>query len=295
MFKKDNIIVKTLTPEEINKDTIKQQQQRSFLQKRIEAPLLRINIGEKKNLIVVDEGCDTMAIGFHYLALTEKLGIKVMCGGYDGKCLLCALQKYYPEKIKPTYFYGCFTVIDVLEKKLKILLLHFKHLQNIYALVLNTPEFLQGVALSITRVDRYTYTTNIEISDKNVIPRYKSKNVNVKPFDYFQYFGPFTAEELEQLGYDLSLIQDKISTNLLSSQQQTTKSVTDGFLEIDMIIDNLDSNQEQQNTGVDSVIDNVIKKDSDLNEDEDDLDIMKYLDENDFPENFDFKDDEKNF
>lgn len=272
MIKKDNIIVKSLSYNEIGEKKEKSivdeiEQKKLLLKKRLEAPILKFPIGEKKNLIVVDEGMDTVAIAFHYLFVTDKWGIKVMCGGEGGHCLLCALQKKYPDKIRPAYYYSCFTVIDLADKKLKVMTIPYKHLQNIFVLAYNTPEFLKNASISITKTDNYTYQTSIELQGKNQITRYKIKTP-VTPFDYFQYFQPLTAGEIEQLGFDLSGIQ-KTSHTMLSTQQNQNE----GFYEIDVLVADEEKEQESEKTKIDNIINETIEND------DDEIDIMEFVDD----------------
>lgn len=252
MIQKGNIVIRTQSIEEITRSV----KIADFLRERLDVPLMRFNLNERKNIIVIDGNLDYASLAFHFVRINERLGIRVFCGGENNSCWLCDLQKYYPDRIGKALFYCCYTVYDTVEKNLKILSIPARQLVHVYNAVKDRPDiFLRGVGLSIVKKDKYEYFITLEYRD-NRVARYNVKDKN--PYDYFKYFAPFTEKELDQLGFDVSLVlREKYDFgNLKNSEEEDfidIESSTEGIL-TDSALNEIIAESESEYEGFDEKI-----------------------------------------
>lgn len=206
-----------------------------FLAKRLDAPVVRLQDGERKDFYILDgKESDKFLIGLHYVRI-NNIYIKSFCS--HEKCYLCELHKTDPENVIAVRPHAIFTVVPVeKEKRTKeILILKFDNsLQDVYREVKDTKDFLKGTQITVGRDGKTTRAIAVRKTPEGQILRVRFREGTDTPFPYHEIYAPFTAAELRELGFNVSQKAEEKEIYVDEIFTPQTPSINDD--EIDILI-----------------------------------------------------------
>lgn len=239
-------------------DNVKKEiiQKAPILENLLKAEFVYLQRGERRNFVILDS--EFLVIGLHRVRLTNNYSIKLGCDG-QGRCFLCELTKRYAGDIGRSRHYVVFNVFDLVERKVKLLLLFCEGI-NIknenFSILMNLSKEgrLQGTEIIVklaSETDKFQgyYIDGVVIAKKYRI----GETLERKRYNVRELFELKDFTFLENFGYEISWVKEKMNKYLIELNEEEEEK---------LLVEKLDIEEEEEielDSGIKDEIINEIK------------------------------------
>lgn len=216
----DEVIKNYKNYDDVKKEII---QRAPVLENLLKAEFVYLQRGERRNFVILDS--EFLVVGLHRVRLTNNYSIKLGCDG-QGRCFLCELTKRYAGDISKSRHYIVFNVFDLVEKKVKLLLLFCEgiNLKNEnFSILMNLSKEgkLQGTEIIVKLASETDKFQGYYVDGVVIAKRYKiGETLERKKYDVRELFELKDFTFLENFGYEIGWVKEKLNKYLIELNEE---------------------------------------------------------------------------